>query len=75
MAFEIAIGKRGWSAVAGARHEDDVEVVFLDEAVQVNPNERLAGIGAPMAEQPAFEMFRLKWFAQQWICAKVDHAR
>ena len=42
VAFEIAVGQRGRRAVTGAGDVHDIQVIFLDEAVQVNPNQRLS---------------------------------
>ena len=73
-AFEIAVGERGGRAVAGAGDVDQVEVVLLDEAVEVDPDEGLAGVGAPVAEQPVLDVLRLERLAQQRVRAQVEHA-
>ena len=74
VAFEIAVGEGGRRAVAGAGDVDHVEIVFLDEAVEVDPDEGLAGIGAPMAEQAILDVLRLERLAQKRIGAQIDHA-
>ena len=75
VAFEIAVGERGGRTVTGAGDVDDIQVVLLDEAVQVDPNEGLAGIGSPVAEQPILDVLWLQRFAQKRVRAKIDHAR
>ena len=74
VAFEIAIGKRGGRAMTGAGDVDDIQVVFLDEPVQMNPNQRLAGIGSPMTKKPILDVLWLQRFAKQRIRAKIDHS-
>ena len=73
-AFEVGVGEGGGCSVAGAGDVDGVEVVLFDEAVHVDPDEGLAGIGAPMAEEAALDVVGLEGFAQEWVGAKVDHA-
>ena len=48
--------------------------ILLDEAIQVDPDEGLSGIGAPVTEQAILDVLGLQRLAQQWIVAQVDHA-
>src|SRR5271156_882890 len=61
--FEVAVGKGGRRAMTRARNIDDVQIVFLDKAIQVYPNQRLAWIGAPVTEQPVLDVFRPERFS------------
>src|ERR1700729_3579 len=74
VAFEIAIGKCGGRAMTGAGEVYNVQVVFSDEPVQMNPNQRLAGIGSPVTKKPILDVFPLQRFTQKRICAEIDHA-
>ena len=60
--------------MAGAGDVDGVEVVLFDEAVHVDPDEGLAGIGAPVAEEAALDVIWVDAFADESIGAEVDHA-
>ena len=51
MALEIAVRERGGRTMAGAGHVKNIQVVFLDEPIQVDPNEGLPGIGSPVSEK------------------------
>jgi hypothetical protein len=59
--------------VAGAGHEDHVEVVLLDEAVQVRVDEGQPGAGAPVAQQTILDMFGAQRLLEQGIFDQVDH--
>ena len=50
-AFEPGLREHRGRAMAGTRDKDDVEIPALDQAVEVGPDQRLAGVGAPVAEQ------------------------
>ena len=59
MALEIAVGKRGGRTVTGPGDVKDIQIVFLDEPIQVDPKEGLAGIGSPVAKQPVLDVLWL----------------
>ena len=59
-------------AVAGAGHEDHIQVVAFDEPVQVRPDKRQRRARAPVAEQPMLDVLDGERFAQQGIVAQVD---
>ena len=63
-AFEIGVGESGGCSVSGAGDVDGVEVVLFDEAIHVDPDEGLAGIGAPVAEEASLDVLGLEGFAQ-----------
>jgi hypothetical protein len=73
-AFKVAVRQRRRCTMAGTGHVDDVQVEFLDEAIQVHQQETLTGIRAPVPEQAPFDVFGLERFAQQRIGAQVNHA-
>src|SRR5580692_2479839 len=75
MAFEIAVGKRGGRTMAGPGHVEDIQVVFLDEPVQMDPNKGLARIGSPVAKEPILDVLWFQRFAKKGVCAKIDHSR
>ena len=50
--FEICLGQDGRRPVPGAADIDRVEVVLFDQPVEMDVGKGLAGVGAPMAQQP-----------------------
>ena len=72
-AFEVGRPEHARRAVAGARHEDHVEIVADDHPVQVHPDEREGGARPPVAEQPVLHVLRAQRFAQQRIVLEIDH--
>ncbi len=74
VALEIGIGEGGGSAVAGAGNVEDIEIVFFDEAIEMDPDEGLAGIGTPVAEKAILDVLRLERLAEKRVGAKIDHA-
>jgi len=73
-AFEIAVGESCGRAVAGACDVDEVEAVLLDEAIEMDPDEGLAGVRAPVAEETILDLFGAQRFAQQRIVLEIEHA-
>ena len=74
-AFQVDIRDQRRRAMSGTGKKDDVEIVFLDQPVEMDVDQAHARIGAPMAQQPAFDMLGLERLAQQRIIAQVDHPR
>jgi hypothetical protein len=74
VALEIGIGEAGRSTVTRAGDVEDVEVVFFDEAIEMDPDKRLAGIGTPVAEKAILDVLGLERLAEERIGAKIDHA-
>src|SRR5579863_5637631 len=58
--FEPGICQHCRRAMARTRNVEHIQVEFVDEPVQMNPNQSLAGIGAPVAQQTAFDVFGLE---------------
>ena len=54
--FQVAVRDYGRGAVAWTRDIDHVQVVLPDDAIQVDPGERLAGVGTPVAQQSILEV-------------------
>src|SRR5208282_6683335 len=59
--LEIGIGQNCGRSVSRPRDVDYVQVVFVDQAVEVNVGETLARVRAPMAEQPWLRLSHRKW--------------
>ena len=55
-AFEIGLGQDRRRPVPGAADIDRVQVVLLDQPVEVDVGEALAGVRAPMAQQPRLDV-------------------
>ena len=54
-------------------HEDHVLVVFLDQPVQVNVDERQAGARSPVSEQTVLDVLGLERLLQQRVVDEIDH--
>src|SRR5271165_5650224 len=50
-AFEVSIGQYGRGAMSGARDEDRIQLILVDEPVEVNVGEALARVRAPVAQE------------------------
>src|SRR5690242_13562784 len=55
------------------RNIQHVQVMLLDQPVEMDPDETLAGVGPPMAEQAALYMLGPKRLLEQRIVAQVKH--
>ena len=75
MTFQIAVGQSCRRAVTWPGNIDHVQVVLLDQTVQVNPHQGLAGIRTPVPEQPVLDVFALERLAKQRIRPKINHSR
>jgi hypothetical protein len=73
-AFEVRGPENARGAMARPGDEDHVEIVRDDHPVQVGPDERERGAGAPMPEQSQLHVLDGQRLAQQRIVAQIDHA-
>src|SRR5580692_6512780 len=67
VAFKVAVGQGRRRAMTRARDVHDIQVVFLDETIQVNPDQRLSRIRPPMTEKPMLDVLRPQRLAKQRI--------
>ena len=58
--FEPGVCQNRRRAMARPRNVEHVQIVFADEPIQMNPNQRLSGIRAPVAQQAALDVFGLE---------------
>src|ERR1700722_1514865 len=70
--LEIAVGEDRRSSMSRTRDIDHVEVELADHPVEVDPGKRLAGIGAPVSQEPVLGVLRAKRLSEQGIVAEVD---
>jgi hypothetical protein len=56
-----------------ARHEDRVEIVFFDQAIEMDVGKALPRIGTPVTEQAGLRMLQLERFMQKGIVLEVEH--
>jgi hypothetical protein len=61
-------------AVSGAGHEDHVEVVALDAAVEVRPDKGQRRARPPVTEQSVLDVLHRQRVLEQRIVPQVDHA-
>src|SRR6266576_1138193 len=74
-ALEIGGAKDAGSAMSRASQKNHVEIVFLDQAVQMDINKRKSGARSPMAQQTILDVLRLQRLGEQRVIAKVDHSQ
>jgi hypothetical protein len=74
-AFEIGGSENSGRTVAGAGEKNHVEIVFLDQAVQMDIDKRKSGARSPMAQQTILDVLGLQRFGEQRVVAKVDHSQ
>jgi hypothetical protein len=55
-------------------HEDHVEIVALDDAIQVRPHERQRRARTPVTEQPILDVLDLQRLLEQRVVAQIDHS-
>ena len=72
-AFEIRLGQDRRRPVPGAADIDRVQVVLLDQPVEVDVGEALAGIRPPMTEQPRLDVLQAQGLSQQGIGLQIQH--
>src|ERR1700730_7252929 len=71
-AFQIRIGHQTRSTMAGTGHVDDIEILLLDQAVQMDVNKIQSGRCAPMPQEPGLDVFQQQRLAQQGIGVQVN---
>ena len=70
--LEIGVGHDPRAAVAGAGDVDHVEVVRLDQAVQMDPEEIEPRRRPPMAEQAGLDVLEGQRFLEQRVLVEID---
>ena len=73
-ALEVERRQHAGRAMAGPRHEEDVQAPRADDAVQVRVDERQRGARAPVPEQPALHVLGAERLAQERVVPQVDHS-
>ena len=73
-AFQPGVGQRRGPAVTGPDDDHHLGAVRGDGAGQVRPDEVQAGGGAPVPEQPRFDVLWAQRLGQQWVGHQVDLA-
>ena len=73
-AVQVVLGHDGVAPVAGAGQIDHVQVIFDDGPVQVGVDEVLAGTGAPVAHDGAFQVLLFQGFPEQGVVQQVQLA-
>src|SRR5262245_58704532 len=53
---------------------NNIEIVLVDQAVEMDVDEVQPGRRAPVTEQARLHVLTFQWFAQQWIGVQVDLA-
>ena len=59
--------------MAGPADVDRVQVVLVDQPVEVDVGERLAGVGAPVAQHARLDVLDLQRLAEQGVVLEVEH--
>lgn len=71
-AFEIGVGNQSGPTVARSGDVDDVRVAVADDPVQVCIDEVEPGRGAPVSEQPRFDVLGGQRFGKQGVVQQID---
>jgi len=53
--------------------KDDVQIIFFDQAVEMDVGQAQTGGGAPMTEQALFDVLGFQRLTQQRVILQVDH--
>jgi hypothetical protein len=72
----LQIGRRDHArrTVARASQEDDIQVVLIDQAVEVNVGEAQAGTRAPVPQEAQLHVLLLQRLTEQRVGPQIDHA-
>jgi hypothetical protein len=70
--FKIGVCDQARSTVTWASYVDNVEVVFLDQAVEMDVDEVQTGRGAPMTQEAGLDVLEFERFLQEGIGIKID---
>src|ERR1700758_462887 len=70
--LEVGVCHQARPAMPRAGDVDHVEVVFLDQAVQVDVYEIQAWGRSPMAEQPRLDVFLSQGLLEQRVVVEID---
>ena len=73
--FQVNRPQHTWRSVSGTGHENHVEIVGLNDAVQVRIYKGESGASALVPEHPIFDVFRFERLTEQWVRLQVDHAQ
>jgi hypothetical protein len=73
-AFKIGVGIERGATMSGAGDVNEVRIMRLDEAVEMNVDEVLPRRRAPVPEQPWLDLLRLERLSQQGVFEEVDLA-
>ena len=73
-AFEIGGTKHARGAVTRTGHEDHVQVVALDHAIEMRPHERERRARAPVAKQAVLHVVGLQGLLEQRVVLEIDHS-
>jgi len=63
-----------WSAMTWPGQVNHIEVVFFDEAVEVNIGKAEGGRRSPMPQETRFDLFRSQRIFEERVVFKVDHS-
>jgi hypothetical protein len=72
-AFEIGRSQHARRAMPGTRNEDDVQIMFDDQAVEMHPDEGQRGACTPVSEQPVLHMVHAQRLFQQRVVGQINH--
>src|SRR5262245_37682825 len=71
-AFEVGVGDYARGPVPRTRDEQDVEVLLLNNAVEMDVDQVQAGCYPPVAEQTGFDVLALQRLAEQRIGVEIN---
>jgi hypothetical protein len=71
--FEVGGAEHAGRPVARTGYEDNVEIITLDYAIQMGPDERQRRTRAPMTEQALLHVLGLQRLLEERVVLQVDH--
>src|SRR5215813_10666544 len=74
-AFKVDRSQHAGSSMARPSHEDDVQVMFADNPVQMRIYKGERRTGSPVPKHPILDVFRLERFTQERILLKINHSQ
>ncbi len=73
-ALQVRVRHEGWPTVTGTGDVDHALVVLPNDAIEMDVDEVQSRRGAPVAQQPRFDVLEQQRFLQEWIVKQIDLA-
>ena len=71
-ALQVCVRDQGGPAVAGASDEDNVQVQFLDESIEMHVDEVETGRRSPVTQKSRLHVLGAEWLAEQRVVVEIN---